>query len=323
MAAAWSRLGRARATRGAFTPDSVHLVHCPSPYRRERGPRCACGVVAPVPVAPRNAPSSRACLADLTDNAIVVLDGFPSLPRLSMLLLNNNRISRISVANLERSLPRLETLVLTNNRISRIEDVEALGRLKSLRHLSLIDNPVTKLRFYRSSVIHAVPQLRWLDFARVRQGERKLAQDLHKKGEIGARVDGEFVPGEGVPEVMGPPADEDMAGAGAEERGEAQPAGGKRALTAEESTALRAMVRPRGVAWHECTCDGTTVVGVGCELVRLPRADCECDDGARGRGAGARPEDGGDACQASCDWPLAACPVSWLCTRRQWGRANG
>eukprot|EP00775_Hariotina_reticulata_P003482 gene3482-3752_t len=33
---------------------------------------------------------------DLSDNAIVRLEGFPKLPRLKMLLLNNNRIVKIS-----------------------------------------------------------------------------------------------------------------------------------------------------------------------------------------------------------------------------------
>lgn len=32
---------------------------------------------------------------DLSDNAIVKLEGFPKLPRLRMLLLSNNRIARI------------------------------------------------------------------------------------------------------------------------------------------------------------------------------------------------------------------------------------
>lgn len=35
---------------------------------------------------------------DLTDNAIVKLDGFPKLHRLKMLLLSNNRIVRIAPA---------------------------------------------------------------------------------------------------------------------------------------------------------------------------------------------------------------------------------
>lgn len=32
---------------------------------------------------------------DLTDNAIIILDGFPKLPRLKTLLLSNNRVTRI------------------------------------------------------------------------------------------------------------------------------------------------------------------------------------------------------------------------------------
>jgi U2 small nuclear ribonucleoprotein A' len=33
---------------------------------------------------------------DLSDNAIVRLEGFPRLPRLKVLLLNNNRIAKIA-----------------------------------------------------------------------------------------------------------------------------------------------------------------------------------------------------------------------------------
>jgi hypothetical protein len=32
---------------------------------------------------------------DLSDNNIIILEGFPKLPRLKVLLLNNNRIARI------------------------------------------------------------------------------------------------------------------------------------------------------------------------------------------------------------------------------------
>eukprot|EP00882_Tetradesmus_deserticola_P029890 GHRQ01033520.1.p2 GENE.GHRQ01033520.1~~GHRQ01033520.1.p2 ORF type:complete len:121 (+),score=35.53 GHRQ01033520.1:467-829(+) len=56
---------------------------------------------------------------DLSDNAIVRLEGFPRLPRLRMLLLSNNRIAKIA-RNLEASVGHLEALVLTNNKISEL-----------------------------------------------------------------------------------------------------------------------------------------------------------------------------------------------------------
>ena len=56
---------------------------------------------------------------DLSDNEIVKLEGFPLLPRLKTILLNNNRISRIA-KNLEASIPNVETLVLTGNKISNV-----------------------------------------------------------------------------------------------------------------------------------------------------------------------------------------------------------
>jgi len=56
---------------------------------------------------------------DLSDNEIVKLEGFPLLPKLKTLLLNNNRVMRIS-KNLEASIPNVETLVLTGNRLTNI-----------------------------------------------------------------------------------------------------------------------------------------------------------------------------------------------------------
>ena len=33
---------------------------------------------------------------DLSDNNVIILEGFPKLPRLKTLILNNNRITRVS-----------------------------------------------------------------------------------------------------------------------------------------------------------------------------------------------------------------------------------
>lgn len=170
--------------------------------------------------------------ADLSDNAVVVLDGFPLLPRLSMLLVNNNRVARIAAANLERSLPGLETLILTNNRISRLEDLEGLSRLKHLKCLSLMDNPVTKIRGYRSFVINAVPTLRWLDFQRIRPSEREQARSAAPAKD----APGSFVPGEGVPDM------ETEAGEAGPGEGAAAQEERKRGPTAAELTAIKAAV---------------------------------------------------------------------------------
>ncbi len=42
------------------------------------------------------APQNQFDSIDLSDNAIVRLDGFPKLQRLKQLLLNNNRVARIA-----------------------------------------------------------------------------------------------------------------------------------------------------------------------------------------------------------------------------------
>ena len=85
---------------------------------------------------------------DFSDNEVVRLDGFPPLKRLKTLLLNNNRISRISVS-IGESIPNLQMLVLTGNKLSVLPDIKALRVLSKLQFLSLCDNPVSKKPGYR------------------------------------------------------------------------------------------------------------------------------------------------------------------------------
>ncbi|XP_046550264.1 U2 small nuclear ribonucleoprotein A'-like [Haliotis rubra] len=142
---------------------------------------------------------------DFSDNDIRKLDGFPLLRRLKSLLFNNNRIVRIG-ERLEESLPNMETLILTNNGLQELGDLDNLGSLKTLLHLSLLRNPVTAKKLYRLYVIHKCPQLRVLDFQRIKLKERELAAKTFKgkKGQqlvsdIGKRSK-TFVPGEKLPE---------------------------------------------------------------------------------------------------------------------------
>ncbi|CAJ1048531.1 U2 small nuclear ribonucleoprotein A' [Xyrichtys novacula] len=123
---------------------------------------------------------------DFSDNEIRKLDGFPLLKRLKTLLMNNNRICRIG-ENLEQSLPTLKELVLTNNNIQELGDLDPLASVKTLTLLSLLRNPVTNKKHYRLYVINKIPQIRVLDFQKVKLKERQEAEKMFK-GKRGAQL---------------------------------------------------------------------------------------------------------------------------------------
>ncbi|KAK6188950.1 hypothetical protein SNE40_005021 [Patella caerulea] len=148
---------------------------------------------------------------DFSDNDIRKLDGFPLLRRLKSLLFNNNRIVRIG-EDLTESISNLETLVLTNNGMQELGDLDPLSSLPDLQHLSLLRNPVTTKKNYRLYVIHKIPQIRVLDFQRIKMKERQAAAKLFKgkKGQQLAQDLGKrsktFVPGEKLPEKRNAPS---------------------------------------------------------------------------------------------------------------------
>jgi U2 small nuclear ribonucleoprotein A' len=114
---------------------------------------------------------------DLSDNEIVRVTNFPVLNRLQCLLLNNNRISRID-SNLGEFLPKLTALILSNNKINNLSDLEALADLPHLTHVSFLNNPVAGQSNYRSYVISRLPKLKVLDFTKVKPKEREAAKAL-------------------------------------------------------------------------------------------------------------------------------------------------
>ncbi|XP_064476862.1 U2 small nuclear ribonucleoprotein A'-like [Ornithodoros turicata] len=116
---------------------------------------------------------------DFSDNDIRKLDGFPLLRRIKTLIFNNNRICRIG-DNLQEHIPNLETLVLTSNHIQNLGDIDPLASIKTLTYMCLLKNPVTVKKHYRLYVINKLPQLRVLDFRRIRLKERQEAQQLFK-----------------------------------------------------------------------------------------------------------------------------------------------
>ncbi|KAL2089006.1 hypothetical protein ACEWY4_015905 [Coilia grayii] len=123
---------------------------------------------------------------DFSDNEIRKLDGFPLLKRLKTLIMNNNRICRIG-ENLEQSLPSMKELVLTNNNIQELGDLDPLATVKTLTLLSLLRNPVTNKKHYRLYVINKIPQVRVLDFQKVKLKERQEAEKMFK-GKRGAQL---------------------------------------------------------------------------------------------------------------------------------------
>ncbi|ELK16877.1 Proprotein convertase subtilisin/kexin type 6, partial [Pteropus alecto] len=141
---------------------------------------------------------------DFSDNEIRKLDGFPLLRRLKTLLVNNNRICRIG-EGLDQALPCLTDLILTNNSLVELGDLDPLAALKSLTYLSILRNPVTNKKHYRLYVIYKVPQIRVLDFQKVKLKERQEAEKMFK-GKRGAQLAKDiarrtktFSPGAGLP----------------------------------------------------------------------------------------------------------------------------
>lgn len=118
-------------------------------------------------------------MIDFSDNDIKKLDNFPVMNRLNALLLHNNSVSRIS-PTLGANLPKLSAIMLTNNRIANVSELVHLASVTKLESLSLLDNPVTLKAHYRTFVIHRIPTLKWLDFRKVTQTEREESAKFFK-----------------------------------------------------------------------------------------------------------------------------------------------
>lgn len=114
---------------------------------------------------------------DLTDNDLRYLGNFPLLSQLKHVLLANNLITRID-PRIAYSLPALHTLTLTNNPISDLSELAHLAKCSRLEYLSLMGNPVSREKHYREFLIWKLPQVRVLDFQRIKDKERERAKEL-------------------------------------------------------------------------------------------------------------------------------------------------
>jgi len=139
---------------------------------------------------------------NLCDNEIAKLDNFPRLLRMKNLICCNNRIARID-ASVAESLVAITSLVLTNNHLKHLADIDVLEGCAQLRHLVLVDNEITKKRHYKSYMIHKLPQLKMLDFQKIKTKDRDAAKKLFA-GKAGEKLKAEiqaarsFVAGEGL-----------------------------------------------------------------------------------------------------------------------------
>lgn len=114
---------------------------------------------------------------DATDNDIRYLGNFPLLQQLKGLQLGNNLITRID-PRIAATLPALHTLTLTNNSIADLSELAHLANCSRLEYLCLMGNPASREKHYRDFVIWKLPQVRVLDFQRIKDNERALAKEL-------------------------------------------------------------------------------------------------------------------------------------------------
>ncbi|KAJ3397749.1 hypothetical protein HDU92_004165 [Lobulomyces angularis] len=130
---------------------------------------------------------------NFSNNDIQSLTNFPPMRRLTKLYVANNRITKID-HQISKSLPNLETLILTNNQIKNLEELNNLSGLRNLKYLSLVDNPCTRLPNYRLYLIKLLKNLRVIDFIRIKDKERKEAnetfKDLHEEEGTVKKMDG-------------------------------------------------------------------------------------------------------------------------------------
>ncbi len=122
---------------------------------------------------------------NLNDNEIRELNNFPLMIRLKHLIMCNNYIDSIDIS-FGNNLLSLQSLILTNNRIESLNILYNLKNLKNLESITLLDNPVTVDKAYRFYLIYILPKLKFIDFQKVTNSEREMANNTFgsRNGEI-------------------------------------------------------------------------------------------------------------------------------------------
>ncbi|XP_047689870.1 dynein regulatory complex subunit 3 [Prionailurus viverrinus] len=116
---------------------------------------------------------------DLSFNNIEAIEGLDTLVNLEDLSLSNNRISKIDSLD---ALVKLQVLSLGNNEISHMMNIIYLRRFKDLRTLSLSGNPIAEEEDYKMFICAYLPDLVYLDFRRIDDHMKELAEIKHQYG---------------------------------------------------------------------------------------------------------------------------------------------
>ncbi|XP_031323317.1 dynein regulatory complex subunit 3 isoform X1 [Camelus dromedarius] len=114
---------------------------------------------------------------DLSFNNIETIEGLDTLVNLEDLSLFNNRIAKIDSLD---ALVKLQVLSLGNNRIGNLMNIIYLRRFKDLRTLSLAGNPIAAAEDYRMFICAYLPDLVYLDFRRIDDHTKELAEVKHQ-----------------------------------------------------------------------------------------------------------------------------------------------
>ncbi|XP_014645273.1 PREDICTED: leucine-rich repeat-containing protein 48 [Ceratotherium simum simum] len=114
---------------------------------------------------------------DLSFNNIEAIEGLDTLVNLEDLSLFNNRIAKIDSLD---ALVKLQVLSLGNNQIGNMMNIIYLRRFKGLRTLSLSGNPIAEAEDYKMSICAHLPDLVYLDFRRIDDRMKELAEIKHQ-----------------------------------------------------------------------------------------------------------------------------------------------
>ncbi|KAL3132967.1 hypothetical protein ABBQ38_006878 [Trebouxia sp. C0009 RCD-2024] len=82
--------------------------------------------------------------------------------------------------------PKLQMLYLHANQITKLSEVKKLGKLAGLQKLTLHGNPIAELPHYKMQVLSCIPTLRELDFVAVSKLDRDTVA-VHIKAQHGRR----------------------------------------------------------------------------------------------------------------------------------------